>query len=117
MFHFKIVYPFLGGSNDWFQTSNPASSSSIEGYQPVHLDYKLRGRGKSWGGLGLCNKKEAFICDTPIADRWWMCIGCQSSYENPNTIPGPWKKATTKVELYIKPTGWNIINFIFFAFV
>merc|ERR1712038_634139 len=29
-FHLKIVYPELGGSNEWMQTSNPVLDNTIE---------------------------------------------------------------------------------------
>ena len=87
------------------QTSNPATSNTIEGYEPVNLDYKLQGHSKNWGGLGLCTgQRNAFICDTPTTGFWWMCVGCQSTYNYPDTIPGPFSIPTTKVELYVKPS-------------
>ena len=81
-FHFKIVYPELGGSNEWLQTSNPTKATTIEGFEPIRLDNKVDGQNKPWGGLGLCTgrKNDAFICDTPTEGTWWMCIGCKSFY-------------------------------------
>jgi len=105
-FHFKIVYPLLGGSNEWIQTSNPATSNTTEGYRPIYLDYKIDGIAETWGGLGLCSgRQQAFICDTPTTYHWFMCVGCQSTWKNPNTIPGPYDYATSQVEIYVKSTG------------
>ena len=102
-FHFKIVYPLLGGSNEWIQTSNPATSDAIEGYEAVNLDYKVQGQLKPWEGLGRCTGKvSALICDTPTTGYWFMCVGCQSFWKYPDTVPGPRDHATTQVELYVK---------------
>ena len=104
-FHFKIVYPELGGSNEWLQTSNPTKANTIEGFEPISLDYKVNGQYGPWGGLGLCTGKDyALISDTPRTGYWFMCIGCKSSFRNNNTIPGPrvdFKDAVTRVELYV----------------
>ena len=104
----KIVYPELGGSNEWIQTSNPVTESTIEGFQPVKLDYQLDGYNKPWGGLGLeTGTAGALISDTPTQSNWFMCIGCQNSWGGSDTIPGPrldpdpGSKAVTRVELYI----------------
>ena len=110
-FHFKIVFPGLGGRNEWIQTSNPATSNTIEGYQAVNLDYDVQGNSEPWGGLGLCTGQSvAFICDTPTTGNWFMCVGCQSMWINPDTIPGPrldphQSGTVTQVELYVQSTG------------
>ena len=118
----KIVYPELGGSNEWVQTSNPVRDSTIKGYQPLSVDYKVNGQLQPWGGLGKCSGKptSAAICDTPTTGYWFMCVGCKGWWPNTGipTIPGPrsnpyvsGKYAVTKVELYIinpdfvKPEG------------
>ena len=103
----KIVYPELGGSNEWIQTSNPVTESTIEGFQPVKLDYQVDGHNNPWGGLGLyTGTARALITDTPTSN-WFMCIGCQNWWGGSQTIPGPRldpnpeTKAVTRVELYI----------------
>jgi|ERR1711953_151553 len=109
-FHFKIVFPELGGSNEWIQTSNPATESRIEGFQPVQLDYDIDGYDQPWKGLGLCTgSQQALICDSPTEGRWWMCTGCQAVMSRRTlTIPGPkkrgetFKHVVTQVELYVK---------------
>ena len=102
-FRFKIVYPGLGGSNEWMQTSNLATSNTIEGYEPVNIEYKVQGHKDTWRGLGLCTgNNNAFICDTPKTGYWWMCVGCRKTYQYPDTIPGPWRDLTKKVELYVQ---------------
>ena len=102
----KIVYPELGGSNEWIQTSNPVTDSTIEGFQPVKLDYQLDGLNDPWGGLGLYTGDHgALISDTPTRTNFYMCIGCQTSWGGSETIPGPRTKAVTQVELYINIVG------------
>jgi len=113
-FHLKIVYPELGGSNEWIQTSNPVLNSTIEGFQPLKLDYHIDGYGEVWRGLGLCTgSPEAFICDTPIERHWHTPIGCQAYWPSSarRTIPGPRPNANgvTIVELYISnPTSSEV---------
>ena len=112
-FHLKIVYPELGGSNEWIQTSNPATESTIEGLEAVKLDYTVDGLRGPWGGLGLCTgKSSTFICDTPTKGYWFMAIGSQGLWgpdtTNDPTIPGPrsepyqaHKYAVRRVEVYV----------------
>ena len=104
----KIVFPELGGSNEWIQTSNPVTDSTIEGYQTVNLDFTVDGLNHPWGGLGLhTGTDKALITDTPTGSNWYMSIGCKRYWYG--GIPGPRSnqdplatKAVNKVELYIK---------------
>ena len=112
MFHMRIVYPELGGSNEWIQTSNPVRDSIIEGYQPLSLDYRTDGNSEPWGGLGNCRGSNATaICDTPTSGNYSMCVGCQVWWVNSSNIPGPRSNVSddsgvTQVELYIRiPVG------------
>jgi len=102
-FHLKIVYPELGGSNEWIQTSNPGTDRTIEGFQPVKLDYQQNGFNRPWGGLGLSRNDAwgaSLISDTPDTKHWHMCIGCQTKWGI--GFPGPKSSsAVTQVELYI----------------
>ena len=98
----KIVYPELGGSNEWIQTSNPVTESMIEGFQPVKLDYQRDGSNRPWGGLGLSRNDAwgaSLISDTPDTQYWHMCIGCQTKWGH--GFPGPRPNSVTQVELYI----------------
>ena len=103
-YHLRIVYPELGGSNEWTQTSNPVKDSTIKGYQPLSVDYTFNGQRGPWGGLGKCSGKpnNAAICDTPTTGYWWMCVGCKGWYQKTGIIPGPSPHAVKKVELYIR---------------
>ena len=109
-FHLKIVFPDLGGSNEWMQTSNPVTDSTIKGFQPVKLDYQIDGHANPWGGLGLNTVNEqALISDTPTTEFFYMCLGCQIYYPSTGAIPGPRISkeneedvlAVTQVELYV----------------
>jgi len=102
----------LGGSNEWIQTSNPVTESTIEGFQPVKLDYRLDGHNNPWGGLGLhTGDRRPFISDTPTRSNWHMCIGCQDWWPSSGTIPGPRldsiPKAVTRVDLYVNVNGYS----------
>ena len=112
-FHFKLVYTELAGSNEWRQTSNPATDARIEGYQAVRLDYKVTGDRQPWSGLGLCPgpSRKTLICDSPTApEYWWMCIGCQKWFPvNSNqTIPGPSQRPVKRVQLYVEKAKMKI---------
>ena len=104
----KLVYPELGGSNEWKQTSNPVTNNTIEGYQTVKLDFQIDGHESPWGGLGLSTGTHgALISDSPTTGYYYTCIGCQIYWPSSGTIPGPRKPgstvehAVTRVELYI----------------
>ena len=102
----KIVYPELNGGNEWIQTSNPVTEDTIEGFQPIKLDFGIDGKLNPWGGLGNCANQNAFICDTPTENNWFMCIGCQDWFPATGFFPGPRTQTgsehqLTQVELYI----------------
>ena len=72
---------------------------------------QVEGHLNPWGGLGLCTGQgKAFICDTPTTGHWYMCVGCQSTWRTPGEIPGPYDYTTTKVELYVQSTGYNLLS-------
>lgn len=113
-FHLRIVYtnwmPGVDGFNEWYQTSNPATSSSITGFEPVHINFKIRGDEGKWGGL--CRSTSPYsntlITDTPQSDYWYMAVGAMKKWNEAipsGGIPGPrfpdWRYAITKVELYV----------------
>ena len=105
-FHLKIVYPELGGSNEWIQTSNPATDSEIEGFQPVKLDFQNDGVNNPWVGLGLnTGQRSALISDTPTNSHWFMCIGCQEWWPSTGTIPGPRLDPNSKPIRQISDSG------------
>ena len=109
----KIVFPELGGSNEWIQTSNPATDSTISGFESVQLDYPLNGFGQPWGGLALgTGSNQALIDDTPNSGIWWMCIGCQSWFSSTGYIPGPRSNSVTRVQLYVSSSlaGWLVVG-------
>ena len=102
-FHLRIVYPELGGSNEWIQKSNPVADRKIEGFKAVKLDYKIDGHLQPWRGLGLCRSdKSTLICDTPARNHWWMAVGAKSHWPSyKKTIPGRHGAYVKKVELFV----------------
>ena len=51
-FHFKLVYPEIPATNEWFQTSNPTTEQTITGFQAVSLDVTINSHDDAWAGLG-----------------------------------------------------------------
>ena len=51
-FHFKLVYPEIPATNEWFQTSNPTTEQTITGFQAVSLDVTINSNDDAWAGLG-----------------------------------------------------------------
>ena len=43
MYHAQMVYPETGMYNEWTQTSNLVDSTSVDEYQPIHLDFEETG--------------------------------------------------------------------------
>jgi len=105
-FHLKLCYPQLTkpNCNEWKQTSNPVTDSTITGFQPVTIVYKQNSVGKLFEGLGLNEEGmdgDTFIDDAPLHGRWWSAVGAYRSGGGHLTIPGPLGITVTKVELYI----------------
>ena len=99
-FHLKLCYPELAGKcNEWNQNSNPATKSTITGFQAIHLAFSRRSTGSSFKGLGISppSKSWTFIDDYPEHSDWWNAIGAKH-YFGTGKIPGPYKK----VEIYAR---------------
>ena len=119
-FTFKICYPevtgFGGGRcNEWKQTSNPATESSITGFEPIGtLAWNLNGNGQPWKGLGknvASAQTRTLIDDFPTSSTYWMSIGAFVAQSTSGTPPiskilGPRSSVgsftVTKVELFVK---------------
>ena len=103
-FHLKLCYPELAGKcNEWSQTSNPTTSSTITGFQTIHLAFSQRSTGSSFRGLGISppSKSWTFIDDYPGHQNWWHAIGAKKFWGGADTIPGPYPSPSVKkVELY-----------------
>ena len=112
-FHFKLCYPELTGAgggrcNEWTQTSNPVTDTTITGFQPITIAFTQNGYGEDWRGLGRSPDKypATLMDDAPSRPFWWTAIGATKDYAAAKLgIPGPFeqKKYVNKIELYIKP--------------
>ena len=58
-FQFKLCYPEVttgvGGKkcNEWIQSSNPFTESTITGFRPIFLAFVRNGAGGAWAGIGI----------------------------------------------------------------
>ena len=109
-FYLKICFPGVttgingGTCNEWSQSSNPFTETTITDFQPKKLSFLLRGDGEAWQGLATNeNIGKAVIDDTPATDETSMAIGVTEKM-NDGGIHGPFVEDTsqivTKVELY-----------------
>ena len=107
-FHFKLCYPettgYNGGHcNEWLQTSNPATESTITGFQAISLSFTSNGFGNPWVGLGRAPSQQGYslMTDTPLdGSTWWTAVGA-TRYHGQGTIPGPPYRVIRQVELYV----------------
>ena len=92
--------------NEWTQTSNPATNSTITGFRAISLDFSYNGRGEDFGGLGLCKAPSTLICDTPGDGSYgYSAIGALA-FDGVETIPGPRWTPVSSVELHARrPAG------------
>ena len=103
-FHFMLCYPDLTFGNDgkycneWKQTSNPASSTSIQGYEEISIAFPWNG-GK---GLALSSTSDhCFIDNSPNSGNWWWCVGAFAYHGSTGYWPGPEPHIVNKVHLYV----------------
>merc|ERR1719342_1675549 len=114
-FHFRLCYLELvsvgdgDGCNEWIQTSNPATDSTITGFWPVSISFPYNSNLKNWTGIGkdVSEYRGAFIDDVPSSSYWWTAIGAYKFHGSPSTIPGPRNLKNDQflvhqVELYVK---------------
>ena len=123
-FHFKLCYPELTWGvngqtcNEWKQSSNPFTDSSISDFQPIFLAFTQDSYSNDWKGLGKSSSQspEALIDDAPEQSYWSSAIGATQYHPDEPFIPGPHHPDgiyVTKVELYVskpfsaKPSGTN----------
>ena len=114
-FNFRLCFPELKGvngssCNDWSQSTNPATNSTIAGFKPKSLAFTKNSYLKEWKGLGknvLREDRDTFIDDAPKDFYWYSAVGAFKFWPGGNkpTIPGPRidpdpaKWAITKVDL------------------
>ena len=123
-FHFKLCYPELGnhgnGCNEWVQTSNPATDSTITGFIPINLSFTKDSYNDDWGGIGntgnneigileIANYEIALIDDAPNRIGWYTPIGSFRILGTSSLMLGPigppdnrFLYGNTIVELFVK---------------
>ena len=105
-YEFLLEYPqnLPGQYNRRKQTSNPATSSTVSGYSPIHIDWTSH----SWGGLMLnaATGGSTFIKGS-TSSEWYYAIGCRS--ERSGSIPGP-GSAVDDARLYIRIDNLDYLN-------
>ena len=144
-FNFRLCYPELKGingssCNDWSQSSNPATNSSVSGFRPNKpLVFTKNSYLKDWKGLGknslsvVRDPRVTFIDDAPTQSYWYSAVGAFSYWPGKPTIPGPRlepnsakRSAITKVdlsvynedkELSLTTKGYNYQYHPFFCFL
>ena len=141
-FNFRLCYPELKGingssCNDWSQSSNPVTNSSIHGFRPNKpLAFTKDSYLKDWKGLGKNSPsvaRDTFIDDAPTQSAWFSAVGAFSYWPGKPTIPGPRlepdsakRSAITKVdlsvynedkELSLTTKGYNYQYHPFFCFL
>merc|ERR1712038_101864 len=105
-FRFKLVYPEIPAVNEWIQTSNPTTESSITGFEAASLDITINSNDDAWAGLGLGEEGKSLMDDSPDTGRWWTAIGAERAYPTgSDTFPGLKKNKVTMVELYVYDDG------------
>ena len=91
-FHLKICFPEIDKCNDWVQTSNLATETTITGFKAIKLDHDFKGLGLN----SACGPPTA-IDYRPTSGGWWYAIGSMRDYGG--SIPGP-GVSVKKVELF-----------------
>jgi hypothetical protein len=99
-YHMKILWPMSTthtGYNEWKQTSNPATSTSVTGYSAIHEDYA----GNGWAGLALSGNTNDCLIDGSPGDSStsYYCLGAYEVGSYP--ILGPTSDGENQVELWI----------------
>ena len=110
-FKFKLCYPELnfgaGGKkcNIWYQSSNPALSDTITGFEAIDLAYKKDSYGKPWRGLGRTCRNTTLIDDAPKKHYWHSAIGvCSNVFVDrfPGPLEVPFGSYPQLVEMYVE---------------
>ena len=121
-FQFKLCYPEIQGiggksCNEWIQSSNPTTDTTITGFQPVSLAFVKNSVNNDWKGLGINLPKHqgpTLIDDAPSHGYWYSAIGAFNDWGGPGNFPGPriephkQKSPTTKVVLFVVSKGGGV---------
>ena len=103
--HLKLCYPEIKGNNcnEWTQTSNPATETTITGFKAISLAFTKTGDNNAWAGLGRSQgSSNTLVDDAPSEHNWWSAIGAtvHSNWLQAGSIPGPVNHGVKRVELY-----------------
>ena len=108
-FQFKLCYPEVGKCNEWIQTSNPATETTIRGFKAISLDFKINSLQNAWAGLGKNAYGTTLIDDAPEYDSGFCAIGATKYWPEKFQIPGPFCRSPgftsggiSEVNLYLK---------------
>ena len=111
-FQFKLCYPEFGQCNEWIQTSNPATDTTIRGFKAISLAFKTNGVRKAWAGLGKSTDNSysvTLIDDAPAGKNWHSAIGSCAYWPGKPKIPGPVGvgHGINVVNLYVLKNGFR----------
>ena len=105
-YHFMLCYDGVVQGvdgrrcNEWIQTSNPATSNTVTGYEEIFLAF-TQSAGVAFQGLARSSTtSHCFIDSSPGSDYWWMCVGA-FNFNSYRKIPGPLTVDTFLVQLYM----------------
>ena len=119
------------GCNEWIQTSNPATDSTITGFIPINLSFVKDSYFNDWAGIGkhnneiaeLADYEIALINDAPNRINGFTPIGSYLTYPSNSTLMvgpiGPSVEemllyGNTVVELYVKSKNENWIKYFLY---
>ena len=93
-YRLRYVNGVNGNANEWRQTSNFTTASSVSGYQTINL-YKS---GAGWGGLRLTSHNSTWF-DGTNSGNWWFAAGVTTLYHG--KYPGHYPDKLDKVEIWV----------------
>ena len=105
-FTFLVCYPELKWGvdgkvcNEWIQSSNPLTETTITGLKAISLAFTITSYKKAWVGLGkgISQWPYAAIDDSPSQDNWWFAIGSTRKFNG--GIPGPrYRNEATHIQM------------------
>ena len=108
-FHFKLCYTgenlgeLSGGCNEWRQNSNPVTSTTVEGFKEISLDWredfgglcKLEGPAAEKSMIGSCSNNQRFL------------VGAKEHSDSDNNVFGPLASGVEDMVLYVKQNVSN----------
>eukprot|EP01083_Nonionella_stella_P121267 364276_1 len=99
---FKLIYGNKDNSKDtliWKQTSWPAASTTIEGFESVSIPNQREGSGTTFQGLALSENGATYLDGNGATANWWNSVGSIKAYKG--GIPAYNSKIALSEELYV----------------